>query len=58
MLALYEKLSELGYANLRQFYSIDDQAPIENGTHLIKQFHATAPDDIRWNLYIENHFFS
>lgn len=57
MLALYEKLSESGYSSLKQFYTKEDEAAIENGRRLCRRLHNYNAKDPRWNIEIENKYF-
>lgn len=57
MLALYEKVADLGFSKLIQLYSDQDRGAIENGTRIMHALKKHAPQDPRWQLDIENYFF-
>ncbi|MBS3078590.1 hypothetical protein J4218_00545 [Candidatus Pacearchaeota archaeon] len=57
MLALYEKVSSLGYTSVTQYYPKINRTAIENATNLCKRLSEHFPNDPRWHLEFENKYF-
>ena len=57
LLALYEKIADLGYEKIIQLYAREDKKAILNGIRLYKILQKNNPRDPRWQLKFENHFY-